>query len=131
MRRLRAALAFAATVLTALIFMTAPAAAVDIGTPGCTATGNKPVVCQDINASKGGNPLLGKNGIVTHGVQIFLVIVGVVAVFVMLINGVKMITSNGDPASAGKARMGLIYAAIGLAVAMSAQLIITTIINKV
>lgn len=124
--------AFTLTVLTFIGLSLAPISvgAVDITSPVCTATGNKPVVCKDAAAARTGNPLLGPTGIVTRGVQIFIMIVGVVTLFVMLINAVRMMTSMGNPDSANSARNGIIYAAIGLVIVIGAQSIVTFVLRK-
>ncbi len=113
-----------------LSLVAVPAYAVDITSPVCTATGNKPVVCKDAAAARTGNPLLGPNGIVTKGVQIFIMIVGVITLFVMLINSVRMMTSMGNPDSATSARNGIIYAAIGLVLVLASQTIVTFVLKK-
>jgi hypothetical protein len=48
-------------------------------------------------------------------------IVGVVSVFVIIISGIKFITSSGDPASTTNARNTLLYAVIALFITVAAQ----------
>lgn len=105
-------------------------AAVNITKGVCDEAGNRPAVCGDAQRGSTGNPLLGKDGLVTKGIQIFLIVVGIISVFAMMINATKMITANGDANSIAKARNGILYAAIGLVVAMSAQIIIIALVNK-
>lgn len=97
-----------------------------------TATGDAPDICKDNLASKGNdsNPVLGKNGFLTIGIKIFTFVLGVVAVFVLMINGVRMMTASGDPNSINTARNGVIYALIGLVIAFSAQMLVTFVLNK-
>lgn len=97
-----------------------------------TATGAKPDICND-NLSKSddsSNPILGKNGILTTGIKIFTLVLGIVTVFVLMINGVRMMTAAGDPNSINSARNGVIYALIGLVIAFSAQMLVTFVLNK-
>lgn len=97
-----------------------------------TATGAKPDICND-NLSKSddsSNPILGKNGILTTGIKIFTLVLGVVTIFVLMINGVRMMTAAGDPNSINSARNGVIYALIGLVIAFSAQMLVTFVLNK-
>lgn len=111
------------------------AGAVDVISGACNnannPTGEQPTVCKD-NQSSGsnGNLILGKDGVVTKGLEIFLVIVGVVSVFVILINATRLITGGSEPASVNSAKNGIIYAVIGLVIAASAQAIISFVINK-
>lgn len=97
-----------------------------------TATGSAPDICKDNLATKGNdsNPILGKNGFLTIGIKIFTFILGVVAIFVLMINGVRMMTASGDSNSINTARNGVIYALIGLVIAFSAQMLVTFVLNK-
>ena len=97
-----------------------------------TATGNKPEICKDnlSTADNNSNPILGKNGILTTGIKLFTVVLGVVAIFVLMINGVRMMTAAGDPNSVNSARNGVLYALIGLVIAFSAQMLVTFVLNK-
>ncbi|HSX27577.1 MAG TPA: pilin [Patescibacteria group bacterium] len=77
------------------------------------------------------NVLFGPHGVLTTAVNILSIIAGLVAVFVIMIAGVKMITSAGDPTSISSAKKAILYAVISLVVVASAQLIVRFIINKV
>lgn len=63
--------------------------------------------------------------------NIFLAISGAIAVLVVVLSGVRFITSKGSPAEISKARNGIIYAAIGLVVIMSAFSIVNFVIFRV
>lgn len=131
MKYLRNTMLLSAAMFAILTVVFAPlAGAVDITSGVCKATAEQPAVCKDADAGRASNPLLGKDGIVTTGIKIFILAVGVISIFVMVINGTKMITSNGDANSVSKARNGIIYAVIGLVIALSAQVIVATVINK-
>lgn len=56
-----------------------------------------------------------------------LVFVGVVAVFLIILSGIKFITSGGDPKQVEGARNTLTYAIIGLVVVLLSFLIINVI----
>src|SRR3989344_7452332 len=66
----------------------------------------RPSVCGDNQTTTGpsDNPLFGPNGLITNGVQLLLIIVGIVSVFVMLVAGIKFILSGGDAEAAATAR---------------------------
>jgi hypothetical protein len=124
----------ASLLLSLFLFLTvAPVvAAQDITSDFCKQVNNATASCRDAQAVKSGNnPLFGPTGAVTTGVKIFLAVVGITAVFVILVNAVRMITADGDASKVNSARNGLIYAAIGLAIAASAQLIVTTILSNI
>lgn len=50
--------------------------------------------------------------------------IGAVAVLMIVISGLRYITSAGDPQKASQAKNGIIYALVGIAVALAAQAII-------
>ncbi len=57
-------------------------------------------------------------------------ILGVLSVIVVVIGGFQLIMSQGDPQQVGRARMTIIYAVIGLAVAVSAEAIVGFVLGK-
>jgi hypothetical protein len=58
-------------------------------------------------------------------------IIGTLALLIIVISGFRYITSAGDPQKANKARGGIIYALIGLVVAISAQAIMSFIVRRI
>lgn len=58
-------------------------------------------------------------------------IIGIAAVIMVIIGGFKYVFSNGDSGSISNAKNTIIYALVGLAVAMLAQLIVRFVINKI
>jgi len=58
-------------------------------------------------------------------------IVGALALLFITISGLRYITSAGDPQKAIQARDGIVYALIGLAIAISAEVLVTFFIGKV
>lgn len=63
-------------------------------------------------------------------VDIFSFVVGVVAVIMIIIGGLKYVTSTGDAGSAASARNTIIYAVVGLVVVVLAQFIVKFTVNK-
>src|SRR5947208_1981392 len=84
----------------------------------------KDTVCTSIGGCAS-NPNSGASvqQIIKLVINILSIVVGVTAVIMIVVSGFKFMTSAGDPNSVSKARATLMYAAIGLAVAVSAQLI--------
>ena len=70
------------------------------------------------------------NGTISNLLQIAFGIIGVVAVLFIVIAALQLITSGGNPESAKKARETIIYAVIGLIVAVSAEAIVTFFLNN-
>ncbi len=63
--------------------------------------------------------------------QIVFGIIGSIAVLIILIAGFKFISSSGNPESIAKARETIIYAIIGLVVAMLAEVIVSFVLFSV
>jgi hypothetical protein len=64
-------------------------------------------------------------------VDVFSVIVGVVAVIMIIFGGFRYITSGGDSNNISGAKNTIIYAVIGLVVVALAQFIVQFVLNKV
>lgn len=64
-------------------------------------------------------------------VEILSIVVGIAAVIMIIISGLKYVTSGGDSGSIASAKNTLIYAIIGLAVAASAQLFVRFVLENV
>lgn len=86
-------------------------------------------VCQERNQST--NPISGSNGIVLNATRFIAVIAGVVSVIVIIISGIRFITSSGDPQSVTAARNTLLYAVIGLVVVIVAQALVAFIVTNI
>ncbi len=82
--------------------------------PGDTSTGTQKI--QDI---------------VTLIVNIFSVIVGIVAVIMIIWGGFKYITSGGDSGNITSAKNTIIYAIIGLVIVALAQFLVQFVLDKV
>jgi hypothetical protein len=57
--------------------------------------------------------------------------IGAIAVLIIVIAGLRFILANGDPQNVAKARNTIIYAGVGLVVAVSAEIIVTFVLNNV
>lgn len=64
------------------------------------------------------------NSIIASGVNIFATVIGVVAVIMIMVGGLRYITSGGDPSKIASAKNTLIYAIVGLVVAALAEVIV-------
>jgi hypothetical protein len=62
-------------------------------------------------------------------VNIFSIIVGIVAVIFIIYGGFRYITSGGDSGSVGNAKNTLIYALVGLVIVALAQLIVHYVLS--
>lgn len=64
-------------------------------------------------------------------VNLFSIIVGVAAVVMIMVAGVRFTTSSGDPSKVSSAKSTLLYALIGLALVAAAQTIVHFVLTNV
>ncbi len=88
---------------------------------------NRSPVCQNTTNE---NPVFGPKGLVTRATQIVTVIVGIAAVIMIIIGGFKYVTSSGDSSSVESAKNTILFAVIGLVIALVAQAIVLFILRK-
>lgn len=69
--------------------------------------------------------------IITTVINIFSLIVGVIAVIMIIIGGLKYITSGGDSGNITAAKNTILYAVIGLVVVALAQFVVRFVLDKV
>lgn len=78
-----------------------------------------------------GDPKQKVNDLLTTVINIFSLIVGVIAVIMIIIGGLKYITSGGESANITGAKNTILYAVIGLVVVALAQFIVRFVLTKV
>ena len=81
--------------------------------------------------SPGGDPGQKLNGIVTLVINIFSLVVGIVSVIMIIVGGLKYITSGGDSGNITGAKNTILYAIIGLVIVALAQFIVRFVLSKV
>jgi hypothetical protein len=62
--------------------------------------------------------------------QIVFGVLGSLAALSVVISGISYILSNGDPQKTNKAKNGILYSLVGLAVAILAETIVAFVISK-
>ncbi|HSW79696.1 MAG TPA: hypothetical protein VLG47_02865 [Candidatus Saccharimonadales bacterium] len=102
----------------------APAGATDVFT-ACSHGSGGTTICSE--AKKGGNPVIHALSV---ALEIIAIIVGFAAVVMGVLAGIKLTLSNGDPSAVKSGRDTLIYALIGLVVALFAQAIVSFVLTK-
>lgn len=114
------------------LVLTQPAAAVDVLDPICQEAdpNNLPPACKDSAGLGDKDPLFGPDGVLTKVVRILSIVIGATALIVIIISGIKFINSFGDPAKVSSARQTIVYASIGLAVAVVAQIVVAFVLSK-
>ena len=72
----------------------------------------------------------GVNDIITTVINIFSIVVGVVAVIMIIVGGLKYITSGGDSGNITGAKNTILYAVVGLVVVALAQIIVRFVLTE-
>lgn len=62
--------------------------------------------------------------------QLTFGIIAAVTVLIIVIQGIRFVLSSGEPEKAKSARKGVIYAAVGLLISLSAELIVTFLLER-
>jgi len=68
--------------------------------------------------------------IITTVINIFSLVVGVVAVIMIIVGGFKYITSGGDSGNVSGAKNTILFAIVGLVIVALAQVIVRFVLNK-
>jgi len=77
------------------------------------------------------NPIAGPGGLINNLVNVIAIVIGVAAVIVIIFGGFKYVTSGGDPQKTASAKNTILYAVIGLVLAVLAETIVRFTISKV
>jgi len=121
---------------TLLLLLVSPAAAFASSNPltaACTAqggAGSSSSTCSSKSAS-GKNLIFGTGGVIEKATLILATIGGIAAVFIIIISGIRIVTSNGDSNSMAGARNAIIGALVGLILIGVATSIVTFVVSKI
>jgi hypothetical protein len=95
---------------------------------------SKSEVCAGANAASGGtgcgNTTGDLNRIITTGINLFSIIIGITAVVMMMVGGFKYITASGDSSKITSAKHTVIYALIGLVIVGLSQVLVQFVLDK-
>lgn len=112
------------------MFASVPSArAVDVLLDPCVQVPDA-VACQHRDQTPESNSLYGANGVITKITKFVAVIVGVAAVIMIIIGGLSYVLSSGDPNRVSSAKNMILYAIIGIIVALTAQVIVVYVLTK-
>ena len=84
-------------------------------------------ICQ----ATGADPLTGPNGTLNKVVTALAMVAGIVSVIFVIVGGIKFIFANGDSSAVSSAKKTVIYALIGLVVAVLSREIIAFVLSKI
>ena len=90
------------------------------------------VNCDQANGTcNTGLPMVSANAAnIQHILEIVFGIIAVVALIIIILSALQFVTAQGDPQGVSKARQAIIYAAIGLGVALSAEAIVAFVLSR-
>jgi len=117
-----------ALLMPAVVMPLTAHAAADIKTNLCSGADLK---FGGTNCTTNGTAEASVNGIVALIINIFSVVVGVIAVIFIIIGGIKYVTSGGEATNITAAKNTIMYAIVGLVVVALAQILVRFVLNKV
>lgn len=95
-------------------------------------TGFRDQACEGVTGASGDcSNSTAVTNLVANVLNILSFVVGAGAVIMIVIGGFRYVTSNGDPQGAAAARNTIIYAIVGLIVALAAQGIVQFVLDGV
>lgn len=74
--------------------------------------------------------LFGQEGIFTTVTNVLLFLIGAISVIMLIFGGIKYTISNGDPGAVTKAKDTIMYAVIGIIVALLAYAIVNFVVGS-
>jgi len=134
MKRILGSLLLSFVVLGVTLGATSAASsALTLSAPVVNVATAKTDVCEGVGLTGGncGDKGTGISTVVKAVINILSVVVGVVAVVMLIIGGLKYITSAGDTSGIASAKNTVIYALVGLVIVAMAQSIVYFVMGKI
>jgi hypothetical protein len=103
-----------------------PVAAVDVF-KDCTGAAATTSICKATKTDK----LFGSGGLWNRILSTFTYITGAIAVLMIIIGGLRYVTSNGEPTQLTSAKNTILYAAIGLVLSAMANAIVNFVLTNI
>ncbi|MGH7234617.1 MAG: hypothetical protein ACREF7_04205 [Candidatus Saccharimonadales bacterium] len=96
--------------------------------PGGAAYGTS--VCNDVNtqSSDGGNVVI---RLISDAINVLSVLVGAAAIIIIIISGIRLVTSGGDSSAVSGAKSGIFAAIIGIVIVALAQTIVILVLDNI
>lgn len=118
------------SILTTLL-VPVPALAADVLQKPCEINPNAAACVGNTNQPvSGGNAIFGPNGLLTKIASFVAVLVGIASVIMIIIGGFKYVTSSGDPSNIKSAKDTILFAIVGILVAVTAQSIVLFVLSN-
>jgi len=91
-------------------------------------TNSKDAVCEAVGCSEAETNRV--TSTIQNAIRVFQIIAGVVAIFMMIIAGLRFITSSGSSDGVKSARNTILYAAIGIVIVIISEAIIRFVLSR-
>ena len=115
------------------VVATVPAASAHADTVTCPSDPTQDPLKSGADCTKGnGTPdqVWGKGGVFTTITNVLLLLIGAVAVIMLIIGGIRYTISGGDSAAVTSAKNTILYAIVGIVVAILAYAIVNFVITS-
>ncbi len=124
------------TIISTLVLATGLLFALPAATPVfADQSASKSAVCEGIGVTDGSGGCSDSGGSLDDAIKLAInilsLVAGIAAVIMIIVGGLKYITSNGDAGNAASAKNTILYAIIGLVVVALAQIIVRFVLDKV
>lgn len=86
---------------------------------------------QSTNTGNVPTAINGQDGLIAKIVNVLLFVIGIISVIMIIIGGIRYATSNGDANSVTAAKNTILYAIVGLVVAIFAYAIVTFVVDQI
>jgi hypothetical protein len=96
--------------------------------PGVSATAAGSGVCQDAGSPSTKNPIISTLKI---AINLVSYVIGIAAVIMIIVAGLRMVLSNGDSQTISSARNAIIYALAGILIAVCAQGLVLFVLDRI
>ena len=130
MKKMLYSLIAALSLVGGVVFPAPHTFAVDVLSPACQTAPNSSACKANKNEARNGNALYGPNGLLTRAAGLIARVVGIAAMIMIIIAGFKYVTSSGDPSNVKSAKDTLLYALVGLLVAVTAQGLVVFVLSR-
>ena len=120
-------------IFTAITILVSSGALVSAQVPSfCDTASPKPDICKEVNdGASGTNTDNPATRILRSAINVMSYIVGVASVIMIIVGGFKYVVSGGDANAIASAKNTIIFALVGLAVALLAQAIVRFVLNRI
>jgi len=100
-----------------------------VSAAGCTGQGCVQQGVNQVGGNQAGNSANDFTKLIKSIINILLFLIGAIAVIMIIIGGIRYTTSNGDQAQVTSAKNTILYAVVGLVVAIMAFALVNFILN--